>query len=155
MINMGRKPKPKALKLLSGNPGKRPIADDGPEYPQDPQLSPPAELEGEALIEWARCAPLLQSAGVLTSIDRTALKAMCVCYARWMEAEQQVRKQGCVVKGSTGSLVMNPYVRVAAQALEQMRSLMGDFGMTPASRTRIKIDKAGEKTDDLEKELFG
>jgi P27 family predicted phage terminase small subunit len=152
---MGRKPKPRALKLLNGNPGKRPLAAGEPVYPVESELSPPVELEGEALKEWHRCAPLLQTSGVLTSIDRTALKALCICYARWMDAEKHVRNEGCVVAGSTGSLVMNPYVRVAAQALEQMRALMGDFGMTPSSRTRLRTEKPGDNSNDLEKELFG
>jgi phage terminase small subunit len=36
-----------------------------------------------------------------------------------------------------------------------MRALMGDFGMTPSSRSRLRADGAGEDEDDLEKELFG
>jgi P27 family predicted phage terminase small subunit len=154
MINMGRKPKPRALKVLNGNPGKRPLSADEPEYPLDSNLEPPEELAGESLKEWQRAAPLLLNAGVLTQIDRTALKALCICYARWIDAEKHVRKEGCVVSGSTGSLVMNPYVRVASQALEQMRSLMSDFGMTPAARTRIRTEKSTDNADELEKELF-
>jgi phage terminase small subunit len=46
-------------------------------------------------------------------------------------------------------------VRVAAQALDQMRALMGDFGMTPSSRSRLKAESVGEEGNDLEKELFG
>jgi phage terminase small subunit len=50
---------------------------------------------------------------------------------------------------------MNPYVRVAAQALDQMRALMGDFGMTPSSRGRLRAESTAGGEDDLEKELFG
>jgi len=35
----GRRPKPRALKLITGNPGRRPIPDDEPE----PELGRPAE----------------------------------------------------------------------------------------------------------------
>lgn len=152
---MGRKPKPSALKLLSGNPGKRPFNHGEPDFPIDGELVPPEHLEGKAREEWLRCAPLLRDAGVLTSIDKTAFSALCMCYSRWLEAEHHVRREGCVISGSTGSPVMNPYVRVAAQALDQMRALMGDFGMTPSSRTRLKAECPGEGEDDLEKELFG
>ena len=152
---MGRKPKPSALKLLSGNPGKRPLNSAEPTYQIDGELVPPEDLDTKAREEWLRCAPLLRDAGVLTTIDKTALAALCMCYSRWMEAERHVRREGCVISGSTGSPVMNPYVRVAAQALDQMRALMGDFGMTPSSRSRLKAESVGEEGDDLEKELFG
>lgn len=152
---MGRKPKPSALKLLSGNPGKRPLNSDEPKFPADGELLLPEDLDARAQEEWRRCAPLLRDAGVLTSIDRTALAAFCMCYSRWIEAEQHVRRDGCVISGSTGSPVMNPYVRVAAQALDQMRALMSDFGMTPSSRSRLKTESVSEEGDDLEKELFG
>jgi P27 family predicted phage terminase small subunit len=152
---MGRKPKPSALKLLSGNPGKRPLNLNEPRFPSDGELSPPDDLDTRAAEEWQRCAPLLRDAGVLTTIDRTALAALCMSYSRWIEAEQHVRREGCVISGSTGSPVMNPYVRVAAQALDQMRALMSDFGMTPSSRSRLKAESLAEDGDDLEKELFG
>jgi P27 family predicted phage terminase small subunit len=154
-ILMGRKPKPSALKLLNGNPGKRPLNPAEPMYEVDDELSPPDDLDAEALSEWIRCAPLLRDAGVLTQIDRTALAALYMCYSRWIDAERHVRRDGCVISGSTGSPVMNPYVRVAAQALDQMRALMGDFGMTPSSRSRLRAESTGERQDDLEKELFG
>jgi P27 family predicted phage terminase small subunit len=154
-IPMGRKPKPSALKLLSGNPGKRPLNPAEPTYRADAELLPPEHLDGKAREEWLRCAPLLRDAGVLTTIDKTAFAALCMCYSRWIDAEQHVRREGCVISGSTGSPVMNPYVRVAAQALDQMRALMGDFGMTPSSRSRLRADGASEDEDDLEKELFG
>ena len=33
--------------------------------------------------------------------------------------------------------VQSPYLTVAIRALEQMRSLLSEFGMSPASRTRV------------------
>src|SRR5258708_5182575 len=78
----GRKPKPTRIKILSGNPGKRPLPKNDVKPPkQIPRPSP--ILQGLARKEWWHIAPLLYDAGLLTKIDVPALATYCQCYARW------------------------------------------------------------------------
>ena len=65
MATRGRKPKPTALKVLEGNPGKRPLNDREPVPPKG-TLKCPAWLLPEAKKEWKRLAPALEAMGVLT-----------------------------------------------------------------------------------------
>src|SRR5262249_37411259 len=75
-LMQGRRPKPTHLKLLQGNPGKRPYNANEPKpAPQVP--SPPEHLTEVALKEWNRLAELLGRIGLLTAIDRTAFAAYC------------------------------------------------------------------------------
>ena len=79
----------------------------------------------------------LSSVGLVTKLDRTALAAYCQVYARWVEAEEQIKTHGVLVKGSKGYPVVSPYLEVANKAIQQMRLLLAEFGMTPSARTRV------------------
>ena len=63
MATRGRKPKPTALKVLEGNPGKRPLNDREPVPPKG-TLKCPAWLLPEAKKEWKRLADHGRSHGV-------------------------------------------------------------------------------------------
>ena len=76
MATRGRKPKPTALKVLEGNPGKRPLNDREP-VPPKATLKCPAWLLPEAKKEWKRLAPALEAMGVLTMADLTAFEGYC------------------------------------------------------------------------------
>ena len=74
----GRKPKPTRLKLIEGNPGRRPIRGDEPQPPAS-QPTCPAHLSPTAKAEWKRLAQSLNAIGLLTQVDRAALAAYCQC----------------------------------------------------------------------------
>ena len=80
----GRKPKPTALKILEGNPGKRPQNPFEP-VPVKGDIKCPDWLLPEAKKEWKRLAPALEAMGVLTMADQTAFEGYCQAYARWKE----------------------------------------------------------------------
>jgi P27 family predicted phage terminase small subunit len=132
----GRKPKPTRIKQLAGNPGKHPLNLREPIAIGRPDC--PEHLDAIAREEWDRVAPLLEEMGILGSIDRAALAGYCSAYSVWVRAEAKMGKSGrLVIVGATGALVANPYIRIATQALDQMRKFMVEFGMTPSSRSRI------------------
>ena len=133
----GRKPVPTQLKLLRGNPGKRPISPREPAPDAlETETPPPAWLEAAAKKEWNRLAPLLAKNGLLSELDADALTAYCVTFAEWRRATAAARKQSTVMSAN-GFLMPSPYVAMARQALALMRSLMNDFGMTPSARARV------------------
>lgn len=135
----GRKPKPTILKALAGNPGKRRVNDAEPQVPNGlPDC--PDFLDDEAKAEWFRVASILNQMGLLTRADRSALAAYCVAYSRWVHAEAEVKKYGTVVLSPNKKFPMkSPYLSIADQAMESMRKFMVEFGLTPSSRSRIKV----------------
>jgi P27 family predicted phage terminase small subunit len=139
----GRKPKPTVLKIREGNPGKRKLNDREPtppaEIPDRPEM-----LSGVAAAEWERTVVVLHEMGLLTQADRSALAAYCTAYARWVAAEEQVAKFGTIVKSpDKGFPMKSPYLTIADQALETMRKFMVEFGLTPSSRSRIRLPGNG------------
>lgn len=135
----GRKPIPTPLKVLSGNPGKRPLPEDEPEATGLPEC--PEFLTTDARAEWDLTIPQLANMGVIGSIDCACLAAYCVVWARWVKAEKIIAQTGEVLKGPEGGLYQNPYLAVANRAMEQMTKLASEFGMTAASRARVKAVK--------------
>ena len=138
-MTRGRKPKPTTLKILAGNPGHRALNVHEPAAPEGiPEC--PDFLGDEARAEWDRICQVLLDMGMLTRADRTALSAYCVNYGRWVDAEKQVQKFGTIVKSPEKNFPMkSPHLCIAESAQEQMRKLLVEFGLTPSSRSRIRV----------------
>jgi P27 family predicted phage terminase small subunit len=145
----GRKPKPTAIKLLSGNPGKRPLPKNdikpAPEVPR-----PPSILQGLARKEWRRIAPLLYDAGLLTQIDVPALATYCQVYGRWCEAEEELRRSETVIKSTKGQPMVSPFLKVANTAWQQLTRMLIEFGMSPSSRSRVTVAVIAKEDDPFE-----
>ena len=86
MATRGRKPKPTAIKILEGNPGRRPLNKNEPKPKEKKKLQCPSHLNAEAKKEWRRLSKVLIEMGVLTELDTAAFAGYCQAYARWKEA---------------------------------------------------------------------
>ena len=145
MAQRGRKPKPTAIKVLEGNPGKRSLNTAEPK-PEKKAPRCPSWLEEEAKKEWKRLAPSLIAMGVLTEHDMEAFAGYCQAYARWREAEEFLSQHGTIFKTPSGYVQQVPQVSIAQQNLKIMQSFCSEFGLTPATRARI-IANGGGKDD--------
>jgi P27 family predicted phage terminase small subunit len=134
----GRKPLPSNVVQLRGNPGKRRPNDAEPR-PAPAVPSCPACLGDEARKEWKRLARELGDLGLLTRIDRGMLAAYCQAHALWVEAVSSLERYGTMVKSPNGFPMQSPYVAVANKQVDLMGRIAAEFGMTPSSRTRIRV----------------
>lgn len=108
--------------------------------------TPPAVLADtpEAQAEWTRLAPMLRKARQVTEADRAALTALCIEWARYLEARG--RAQPRVIASPSGYAMPNPWLSVQTKALAACLKLWPELGLTPSSRTRV--DRvAGGTTD--------
>jgi len=143
----GRKPKPTKLKILEGNPGRRPLNENEPNpLPIAPEC--PDWLPDEAKKLWNRLSPELERIGLLKIIDGIALEGLCVSYAIWKQAVEFIRKNGTTYrlprtdkKGKVISVYIAPFpeVAIANQSLKHIRAFATEFGLTPSSRGRISL----------------
>ena len=155
MATRGRKPTPTAIKELEGNPGKRPLNENEPK-PERKAPTCPKWLEPEAKKEWRRLAKQMEQLGILTEIDMAAFAGYCTAYARWKEAEEFISQHGTIVKTPSGYYQQLPQVSIAQTYLKIMNRFAEQFGMTPASRSRIvAADTAKDTEDEMEKLLGG
>ncbi len=89
----GRRPKPTRLKVLTGNPGKRPLNTNEP-LPEPAAPECPPELGPVARQEWDRIVGELAALRLLTELDRAALAVYCGSYAMWAEATDAIENMG-------------------------------------------------------------
>ena len=141
----GRRPKPTRLKMLTGNPGKRPLNEDEPR-PEAAIPDCPAELSPMARKEWERLIVELCALRLLTHLDRAALAAYCGAYALWAEATEAIQKYGAMIKSPTGYPIQSPYLSIANRQAELMMRIASEFGFTPASRSRISTPSLAQPT---------
>lgn len=149
----GRKPVPTNLKLVRGNPGKRPLNEQEPQ----PALSTPdcpAHLDKVAQAEWGRISAELAAVGLLTQVDRATLAAYCQAWSRWIKAEKHLRSEGEVLERDSGVRYPNPYVAIANKAIEHIHKFSALFGLDPSSRTRIRVPESVQPADDKSRFLY-
>lgn len=142
----GRKPTPTALKLIAGNPGKRPLRlDEFKPYAEIPRA--PKHLKGEALKEWKRVTVELHRYGMISQADRGALAMLCTCWGRYVQAEEMIEKAAAQAPGSYGMFVktpnnfavQSPWLAVSNKAMEQYKVFCAEFGLTPSARSRMPV----------------
>jgi P27 family predicted phage terminase small subunit len=62
-------------------------------------------------------------------------------------AENDPITYGLMVRSAKGNAVPNPLVWVANAAMRDMVKYAAEFGMTPSSRSRIKVNDAVAQTE--------
>jgi P27 family predicted phage terminase small subunit len=139
--------------VLKGNPGKRALPKNEP-TPERGIPDAPAILSPEARAQWDKVSTILDDANVLTVMDADALAIYCEAYARWVKATDDVHTFGMVIYTPNGYPVQSPWLSIANQAAAQMVKMLVEFGMTPASRSRVTAH-GDEGEDPMEAFLRG
>jgi P27 family predicted phage terminase small subunit len=150
----GRKPKPTALKVIEGNPGRRPLNASEPVPPVLDSIEPPAYLSKRARTYWNLLAPHMIAAGVLTVLDAPLFSLLCEAHARCEAAQREIERKGAVIRGSRGTPISSPYARIANREGALVLRLSVEFGLTPSARSRIDVDVPRPQTE-IERRFFG
>jgi len=151
--------KPTTLKILQGNPSKRKLPANEPQ-PAIVEAIPPEGLSEMARKHWAYFAPLLMRVRVLTEADHPALAKLCEESAILELAIKEIQLKGLFSEkqlyGRDGEPkgtipVLNPAFRIQAVASAQVNRLMVEFGLTPASRSKVAttVNPSATKLDPL------
>jgi P27 family predicted phage terminase small subunit len=84
---------------------------------------------------------------MLTEVDLAAISVYCQSYGRWVEAEKLVKAKGLTTTTDKGNVIQRPEVGIANTAMRDIISFAKEFGMTPSSRSNIKVDDTLDKED--------
>ena len=140
MRRSGPPKKPTNLKLLQGTFRNDRAVENEPK-PKTAIPPVPPHLSDEGKVEWGRVSQELYSLGLLSNVDRAALAAYCEAWADFVESSKLCRTEAGqdrkVVKTNNGNFIENPYYTIKKRSMEIMHKFLTEFGMTPASRTRI------------------
>jgi P27 family predicted phage terminase small subunit len=102
------------------------------------------------LLEWERIVPELHALGLLTNVDRAALALYSASYGRWIDAERHLATSGLTVISPNGHEQKSPWLTIADKAMDQLRRFIAEFGLSPASRTRVSAVPPSDDDDFFE-----
>jgi P27 family predicted phage terminase small subunit len=134
----GPPPEPARLRLLKGNPGKRPVRSPPEPARADERPEPPRHLQGYAREAWLELAPELHRLNLLTTLDLGPFSVYCAAYATWRQAEEALAREGTLtIANAEGHQRVHPLVRISSQAMNDMLRFGAAFGLTPSGRLRL------------------
>ncbi len=154
-MTSGPPPTPTNLRILRGNPGKRPLNENEPKPAKRQRIpSPPDGLGEIGAKEWRRLGPQLTKLGLLTDLDLVAFQMYCSTYERWVTAVK-LSNEIPLVTTPGGVVRVNPMTAQANRLHYMLNQSLARFGMDPASRSRIAVDPSDRQDDELADWLFG
>lgn len=143
---MANRPKPTRLKVLTGNPGKRPLPKNEPQ-PSSDLPDPPEHLDEYAREEWNRLASGLFNMGLLFDVDRAVFAAYCAAYSTWRKAQEILndlakkdRRAALVQQTTNGNIIQHTLVGTANKAMGDMLRYASEFGLTPRARAMLAVE---------------
>lgn len=161
----GRKPLPSNVIELRGGirHTHRPPNKSEPK-PESIAPSCPKHLNEEARKEWHRMSKELASLGLLTRLDKAVFAMYCTSYSTWKDATERLGKSGMIIlvgkikaernkrgqiirEGKPGIPRINPYFRIQKEVQIQMLKCLVEMGMSPSSRSRIKVGRPKQKDE--------
>lgn len=147
---MARPRKPTKILQFTGAFDKNPQR--GAARKHEPKIAPgigeiPEWLDAFAREEWARVVPYLDSSGVTSRVESAALGCYCQAVSRLRKAEAEILRDGITIMTETG-LKKHPAVTISNEAMDHIRAFGSQFGMTPASRSKVSAHPdSGEKAE--------
>lgn len=151
-MSKGRKTLAPHLKAVQGT--NRPSRENK-QAPESPKQIPemPQGLTTRAKKYWGELVELLHEMGVITLADKSVLELLCETYAEWKSLNHTIKTS---YKGKTSYLTITkdgsemyrgyPEVSQRADAARRFQSLLSEFGLTPAARSKVTaIGKDKEK----------
>jgi len=148
----GRKNKPTNLKIVEGNPGKRPLNENEPK-PQSgiPDMPKWIELFDEAVKNWKHESEILDRMGVMTEADAGILAARSFLFSQIVELTKDLKIEGTVIEREGAEPKHNPKQKQLESILKEYRTLGSLLGLDPSSRSRLSINKpeGGSGWDDI------
>ena len=141
MGKRGPKPQPTALKILNGNPGKRPLPENEP-TPKVALPRCPKRMSADGRRLWNAIGKRLENCGILTDVDAQAFELLIDAYVEYCEASAKVSQSGPVwlEKGDSKipKFAYSPYWVQMNRAGKRLHAMLREFGMTPSARSAVK-----------------
>lgn len=149
----GRKPTPSALRLLRGNPGKRPINVDEPQPGALEAVCPALLADPVARLEWDRAIVPAIAIGQVTAADRALAIAHCELWATWQsQLAEAVKHPHVVAVGKHKYPTPNPARIMANKTLQLLAGVDEKLGFSPTSRAKVQTRGPGSTRATLDKQ---
>lgn len=144
---MGRKPIPDHLKVLSGTARKDRMNPDAPVVPSG-MTEPPDWLNARAAEVFHQLSGILDTLNLSTPVDAAALSLLASRLEEVEAASAVIDDLGRTysTEGPSGQLFRpRPEIAMRNEAMRHAQSLLSDFGLNPAARSKVSAGKHVEE----------
>lgn len=105
----------------------------------------PAWVQGPARDWWPEVAGQLAEMGVMGAPYTVALGLLVDALSDYLQARETVLRAGQTYETANGQIHTRPEVAVMERAWTRTLHAAGEFGLTPASRTRVSVSGGGKQ----------
>jgi P27 family predicted phage terminase small subunit len=134
----GPPPKPAHIRLLNGTPASK-IRNHNEPKARDILPVVPDNITEDVRAVWDETLRELVAMHTAHAADRESLHCYCEAVVTHRRASELLGKSSLVIKGQKNNLVRNPILQIQRDAATVIRHFANEFGLTPASRTRIEV----------------
>jgi len=112
------------------------------------RIPPPEYLNPPGRKKWNELVRLLRDQGILEKTDLGSLEACCSSYDDMVECQLAIKKLGGIVAYTTGKSSQEvPLLSAKNKAMDNYKKYMTEFGLSPASRAKLGIERKPEKNE--------
>lgn len=151
---MPKRPTPTNLKVMKGTDRPDRVRDDEPQPVMATVVDPPTGMRSYGKRLWRELMPVLIRNNMLCETDHEVFAALCHAYDRYERARRRLPK----VEKQCDPVEELDVIRRAEVSVEKaenaFRILAIDFGLTPASRTRIGTSVTSDDNDSILDKLW-
>lgn len=152
------------FKVIEGNPGKLAKAKLANAFKIEPNIpNPPPHLDTGARREWNRITKELSKYGLMSDLDMAAVAGYCENFSRWARAGKEIKRldreerlllrenpdltvRGGMISVNIETLVekKNVWLQISLDCHRLMLRYISEFGLSPAARTKLQLQKTGD-----------
>ena len=143
----GPAPKPTNMRILEGNPSRRPLNNDEPQ-PEN-GAHKPGYLSDEASTIWDEVAPVIEAVGLLTKADADMFAAWCDATANYRLATVEIQRYRVSREGQD-AVFAEKEIKALISSQRNFADLMVKFGtrfgLSSSDRSGLKVEKPKERS---------
>ena len=106
-------------------------------------------LDAEALAEWHRIVPTLDSLNLIKPEDAGIITARCMAWSRAVDAEATIAAEGqTLANPQSGRVAVHPAVYIAAAAWRDVVKFGAQLGLDPVAEIALAGPAVSDDADD-------
>ncbi len=149
-MTTGRKPIPTQIKKMQGTLEKSRVNKAEPDLPVSiPKI--PDYFDKYAIEAFEFLGVKTYEMRIVTEADKMALELLAESYSEYRKAIEIIKDKGLTysIRDRSGNEIIKPRPEnlIKDKAMNRMRSLLTEFGLTPSSRARVNAKEKIEISD--------
>lgn len=106
----------------------------------------PEDIEQGAKDYMKNVIDMLESNGVMETVDTAALTMLARNYSIFIKASKQLEEEGLTVTSDRGNITAHPAIKIANDAQTKAMKIMTEFGLTAKARTKLPRMETAESS---------